>query len=389
MENKDLAYIIEHNTRVILPNFGAFLQKDSNSPFKPEIITFSPFLKYNDNILEECYAKLKETSKDEAIRQVKLFIEQIKTIIDSGQPYPIEGIGTLSRNDRGAIVFFPEGAPIPTIPSSKPEKKVVEIAKADSNTPNIVKGDAKDAKKTKIEPEPSNKKPNNPSTDTPTIDNSNAKNTSATEPIDIVQVPNKQYTASKPENMPKHKKKSILKTVLLYFGISLAAIIAIAFILREFIQNSGSTPEKTETPIALGSNAKAIRVNNSISTPQPSDEIDKAFETMNPNGNPEHPLADDSMDKVEQSIEQSVIENATMQHQTKEQFHLVVGSFKDMSNAEQYAKQLQNEGYKSTVITQSSGIKSVTIGSFTTKEEANSEKNKLVKKFPSIWIIKK
>ena len=110
MDNNDLANAIENHARLILPDFGAFLLKESNSnTFKVENITFSPFLKYNDNVLEEYFAKYKGIPKDESIKQVKVFVDTIKEKIKSEGEYSIEGIGRLLRDNRGAIIFSAEG----------------------------------------------------------------------------------------------------------------------------------------------------------------------------------------------------------------------------------------------------------------------------------------
>ena len=143
MDSKDLAHIIENHTRIILPDFGAFLLKDSgNSTFKPENLTFSPFLKYNDNVLEEYYAKYKEVPKDEAIKQTKAFIESLKETIKTQGYFDIPGIGRLMRDNRGAIIFSASGKNIPTTDTSKPvankpqkkSKKILEeISSVDIN----------------------------------------------------------------------------------------------------------------------------------------------------------------------------------------------------------------------------------------------------------------
>ena len=121
MDSKDLAHIIENHTRIILPDFGAFLLKDSgNSTFKPENLTFSPFLKYNDNVLEEYYAKYKEVPKDEAIKQTKAFIESLKETIKTQGYFDIPGIGRLMRDNRVAIIFTASGKSISPTDTVKP-----------------------------------------------------------------------------------------------------------------------------------------------------------------------------------------------------------------------------------------------------------------------------
>jgi len=106
MTTKDLVELIYQNTRIILPEFGAFLVKESSEKgFLPSNLTFSPFLRYNDGMLEVHIAKSKGISKDEASKLVHAFIDNIRNELQDKGVFQIENLGFLKRDSRGSITF--------------------------------------------------------------------------------------------------------------------------------------------------------------------------------------------------------------------------------------------------------------------------------------------
>ncbi len=406
MDSKDLAHIIENHTRIILPDFGAFLLKDSgNSTFKPENLTFSPFLKYNDNVLEEYYAKYKEVPKDEAIKQTKAFIESLKEMIKTQGYFDIPAIGRLMRDNRGAIIFTASGKNISTTDTiqpaaNKPQKKSKKVSEATSII-NIT-----EQPESKLEPsqedivldidtqEPINEE----LSESQAFEEQVLVNESIIEIEEELKEPateQNQPVASfdtKTENsnnhedkndMAKTRKKSKLVLILIYLGISLVAILIFAFIIREMAFNNEIRESNRPNSIIK---EKVEKNETETVVPEketPKDEIDKAFDDMTSDD-----ASESAESNIETQIEKSVIENAAIKQPATEQFHLIAGSFKDKLNAEKYAKELKSAGYKSEVLTLPNGKNYVTVGSFPTKEKANQEKSKLTQKFPSIWILK-
>lgn len=403
MDSNDLVNIIENNSRIILPDFGAFLLKESgNNEFKPENITFSPFLKYNDGVLEEYFAKSKGITKEESIKQIKAFIEQVKNQINEAGYFTIEGIGKLTRNNRGAIILVAEGSNTDTINPSEQSSKSKRDTKIKSykseqsividnnpilnqapNTIDLIEMEQE------IDISSAEENPNS----NEEISNANTNNeiqdiNPSLEPNTIVTNASSEVITEKETTMntTKKKKKSSLRPLLIFVGASIVTIIILVLIIRSFVVNNN---EIIVDPIPVApTEIEAKPAVEETSNSKPKDELDKAFDEMNPEGNTNKTITTKEQAAVEEQIEKSVIENASQKNQTKEQFYLVVGSFKDISNAEKYSKQLNSEGYKSEVIPQS-GKNYVTVGSFATKEKAAEEKNKLITKFSSVWILKK
>ncbi|MFP4557830.1 MAG: HU family DNA-binding protein, partial [Bacteroidales bacterium] len=123
MNTKFLCELIENNTRVILPEFGAFLVKDDGSGvFKPKNITFSPFLRYNDGMIEDALASAKNVGKDEARKLLDNYIETLKDELSKGKNIPLEGLGFLYADSRGSIHF--------SLKESSPQSKTTEEEKS-------------------------------------------------------------------------------------------------------------------------------------------------------------------------------------------------------------------------------------------------------------------
>jgi len=148
MNSKELAELIHQNTRIILPEFGAFLVKDNGEKeFNPNNVSFSPFLRYNDGMLEVFIAKSRGISKEEAAKDVHDFVETVKNELLEKGVFQIEGLGLLKRDQRGSLSFAltrsdenKNQAEIssPKTPISKKKPQIENI------TPEEVSGDRKD-----------------------------------------------------------------------------------------------------------------------------------------------------------------------------------------------------------------------------------------------------
>ena len=84
MIEKYIQELLKDNNRVILPDFGAFLvratskHKDSNDlALKLPDVYFSPFLKFNDELLVKFVIEKEKITKEEAMIKIKAFIISI------------------------------------------------------------------------------------------------------------------------------------------------------------------------------------------------------------------------------------------------------------------------------------------------------------------------
>lgn len=100
--------LISQGKRVIIPDLGAFLVKDStlSTILTKENVTFSPFLKYNDGFLEGELAHRFGLHKDDASLQVVAFVDALKTAIYvDKKAFEVEGLGFFFKDMQGNITF--------------------------------------------------------------------------------------------------------------------------------------------------------------------------------------------------------------------------------------------------------------------------------------------
>ena len=82
----------------------------------------------------------------------------------------------------------------------------------------------------------------------------------------------------------------------------------------------------------------------------------------------------DSLRKVEQELQkkQAALEKEAAEEQKKQEqarinaqkpYHVIIGSFKNASYADRYAKKMENEGFKTTIIQSDNGFNMVSVGS--------------------------
>ena len=118
--------LLASNNRVIVPNFGAFLvratskSKDANTlEEKLKDIYFSPFLKFNDELLEKHIARKEGVTKEEAAEKIKEFIEKVKKELDEDKPFIIKDFGRFESDKQGKVQFITVAKKEKETPASK------------------------------------------------------------------------------------------------------------------------------------------------------------------------------------------------------------------------------------------------------------------------------
>ena len=101
--------LVSQGKRVIIPDFGAFLIKDStlSNILTKDNVTFSPFLKYNDGFLENELAHVCGLHKDDARLKVASFVDAVKNSISNvdKKVYEVEGLGYFYKDRQGNAAF--------------------------------------------------------------------------------------------------------------------------------------------------------------------------------------------------------------------------------------------------------------------------------------------
>ena len=444
MNSKELTELIHQNTRIILPEFGAFLVKDSGEKgFNPSNVSFSPFLRYNDGMLEVYVAKKRGISKEEASKDVHEFVENLKNELLEKGSFEVDGLGHLMRDQRGSLSFS----------LAQADEKRVQVNKIIADEPIGMKEDPVEIIQTTDNNDEKNdvwitndnpiddddfKKPRKISGVKAKVEKLTVtkKTTKATkkvdelqqEPIQVDQAESAIEIELEPEiipieetiikaqpeektievvtkidenlesQIPTPQKKEIKKknsyVGLLYTAVAIGVVVILFFIIRNYYLPPNIETANDSLSVA---NKHESTINDKVETndkvEKPKDEIDKAFiESTNDDKSTKELLKKEK--EQEDAIANTLIKNAQIKHSenktaTGTKFHIIAGSFKNPDFAKKFLNELNTSGYKASIVIQPSGMNAVTIGSYATREEANEAMKGYKSKLPNLWILKK
>lgn len=392
MDRSILAELIRKNKRLIIPNVGAFLHRDTESNTQLSI-TFSPFLKYNDGQLEDLLINNYGLSKIEAAEQIKkLSIEIIEEIKESGS-YAIPGIGILINDSKGSISLTSDESSSQRKSTDHDDGKNVQTTNIDSplevdtstsdknqtTNDSVVKEEKVQEENTitkhYTEVSPGVERVNTNALDSIIVEKSSTENSNQVEYNDLEQVNMKSSSEKKPSSPLR---------VFVFIAVSLFIILTFAFILRELAfapdeadwENIKNKPEKVE-PIKLPTDNASK-----------SDDFDKKFEATNPADEESETVTGNEQpaQTTEEVIEKSLTQSIPLSNPSTI-YSLVVGSFAEKANAQKFVNDLKAKGFSAEVYSKPNGKYLAVIGRYSKKDEANQQKEKLKNQFQGIWII--
>jgi nucleoid DNA-binding protein len=102
---EDLLYqLVQSYDRVIIPDLGAFLRKDKTDTSEGTPI-FSPFLRFNDGLVEDFLVSKKNMTKEEAAVALRDFVGKVKSAVADGGDFFVKKTGAFYADARGAVQF--------------------------------------------------------------------------------------------------------------------------------------------------------------------------------------------------------------------------------------------------------------------------------------------
>ncbi len=111
MDNNLLKQLIVRHRRVVIPDFGAFLKKETP---EGEALVFSPFLRKDDGVVTNAIVREYGVETEDARAMVAEFVIYLRQSLASSGKYYIEGVGMLMADANGAITLregeFPAAA---------------------------------------------------------------------------------------------------------------------------------------------------------------------------------------------------------------------------------------------------------------------------------------
>ena len=113
---RHIEILLLSNDCVIVPDLGGFMAHhlearydDEECMFLPpqRTLGFNPQLKLNDSLLAQSYVEAYDITYPEAVRRIESEVAELKQQLNNDGYYEMNGIGVLSLNEDGRIVFEP------------------------------------------------------------------------------------------------------------------------------------------------------------------------------------------------------------------------------------------------------------------------------------------
>ena len=352
--------LLATENRVIVPNYGAFLvratskNKDAKTlEEKLKDIYFSPFLKFNDELLEKYIIKKEKITKEEAAEKIAGFISEVKKELEQEQPYIIEGFGQFVADRQGKVQFITiksEETSTPKKTTSTKATSVKTTSKTEKSKQTEKLEQSTPKATVKKEPEPKE----DPTKETEIL-LQEEKPEIKTPPIkpEVKKAPIK--TEPPKQKIEKKEKKPVNKGLI--WSIAIGVPIAAVFIwgvlnfdtVKKVIDKHRS---KTEKPIEATILNDTARVED-----------------------PDSAMLDASTAQVQAAAEEKEMTQAqTMQQPiNQKKYYIIAGSFKNEKYANAYVSKLQAEGYNAEKLRERNGMYAVSYNSYVDKRKAIAE----------------
>ncbi|MDK2978611.1 MAG: hypothetical protein PWP52_1325 [Bacteroidales bacterium] len=375
--------LLATNNRVIVPNFGAFLvratskNKDAKTLDKKlKDVYFSPFLKFNDELLEKHIIKKEDITKEQAAEKIKEFIELVKKELDNEKPFEIKDFGKFIIDKQGKVQFITI-ANEKEEESPKEEKKTPPSAAKETTKTTTQKTSAAKAKKTEEEDKKEATKKEEIKKEEP------AKESKLKEFTTKKEEPAKPQT-QKTTTYQKGKKslnKSVVWTVAI--GVPIAILIIFALINIDKIEAIFSKDKDAKAKTELAQQKKDTSAKEQ--TAKQADSQQKTTDTKTEAG-------EKTSDKVKAETDKKTTSPAKQETKTataaQKKYYIIAGSFKNEKYADRFLEDLKKQGYNAEKLGERNGMHAVSYNSFADKRKALAEYRFLTQeKGLKAWIL--
>jgi len=364
--------VLIQNDNLIVKGFGAFQKvlesaqiDEKSGEIKPPHVTikFDSTLKIDSGTLTKYIAGKEKITEDEAVKRIIDNVNIWETDLKAGKPVELQGIGIVTQTPEGVRKFEPKilagtfpdmyGLPVLTVKETTEKPKVTPI---------------KDTEKKPVE------KKKEPIKKTPIKQKKPVKKVS--KPI------KRKLTKEEQEEQDKKMKKILLSVLIIVPIIALIVFGALNFDLVK--EKFSATTEYVSNIVSGDKQESTTDTASTIDTTQVISQVEQ-----------------DSLDKQKKAEEvlqnYTVINGETNESVTPkvedfsdfENVEIIAGSFKSKRNAKKFKNQLNNKGLSAKVLAKTQGLYRVSVGSFSSLEEAAGEIENVHELAPSInvWVL--
>jgi len=338
MISKYIKELIPDNSRIIIPDFGAFMIQDTPNG---KVISFNDFLKFNDSVLLNRIITSEKVDAAKGKEAIKAYVANIEAAFKAGEGFAVEGVGYLSKDGQNNIKFEQdENAKAKGKPKAAAKPKAEEVKPAaQAAEPKVEAPKPTPAPEVKPQPAAASK-----------------PQTSAQKPVAAPKT--SSYTNSYTNNNMniKTKNNKTLTTVL----IIVAALVIVGVLIWMAIDFNwfGRFMPAKEAPAPI----EVVDTTPAIDTTAVADTVEVAVE-------PEPVIVSEPVDPNSMRC------------------HLIAGSFQVESNAIRFQEDMRSRGYDANIVTRNSGYYYVSIKMFATRAEAVAEWRNMVVENPNLWIL--
>lgn len=365
--NRHIEILLLGSDCVIVPDLGGFVTHHIDARYDEEdymfipparTLGFNPQLTMNDSLLAQSYVEAYDISYPEAVRRIESEVAELKQELQNEGVYEMNGIGELSLNEDGHIVFNPCEAGILTpalygLGTFEMHKlvKATEKSRAAEFTAKAL----------------------------------------ATEAASTAHVADGQ-TEDTEEPMEEKERAIVIKMSWLRNAVAIAAAIVAFFLITPPVANSDSSDSqvtissvellpmpKKEAPAKANVEKVAETTMAAEVTEAPKEEAPKAVEET-PKVTEETPKAVEEAPKATEEVKPATPTKC---------YCIVLASQVSERNAEIFVKQLQARGHQDTRISVNHHTRRVVYGNYATQSQAYNALAKLratSSDFAEAWV---
>ena len=382
MIDKYIAELLKTNTRVIVPDFGAFMVKSSPGSTEKQV-SFNDFLKYNDGLLINHIAKKESIVKEEAQKKVKAFVDDIQKELKANKPFKIADLGYLYKDPRGSVRF-----------KAGDEKPEEEKAATTAQSATSVKLDEKEKSAPKKKEEPKVEKKEEPAAKK--ADAGGAAGKTLNEKLSDKKDGKTQVKTGAPEakkaaaekqqakpggskvppgkkppttQQPKKANNSSVAIITAAIVVVLGAGAVIAYLNWDTVQGwFGGSIFGEDEPKEVAVDSAAIKAKQA--------RMDSIR------------MAQARQDSIEQARQDSIRKAEEMKKKNQKKYYLVAGSFKNKKYADMFVEKLNGEGYNSEVFMERRGFYRVSFNSYVDRQKAFNEYRRMKNQDIQVWVLR-
>lgn len=392
--DKYIQELLAKNKSVILPDFGALTITDEETGE----IMFNEYVRFNDGKLEAFIAEQEGIEKQDAANTIAKYVRDLELLLNKGETYDIFQFGRFIKQVDGSYDFenwnaFSEDGSS-TYRAPQKEELIPQDSKTDE-TPvkKELLREEESEKPTEVYEKPvertlpkeEKKQPQNKFTPKDTAPSDKSKTEKTKKP------------AEKKIDKKEKKKRKVWVLPLILFLVILGGAGIFIGLFPDKAKALVGWEDTTNTSITSDASDKQNQENLTS-----DEDIDSEELNLEESNSSETELNEDEItDQITEGLTESTSDNQQVEQQeeltpdpqtppaSNGNYHIIVGSFTNPSNAQNFATSLQSKGYSASVIGPINTYHMVSFGSYPSQKEAMNNLDKATSETGGGWILKR